>query len=264
VEPKPLFPTPRNTTATVYRCIGDAVLNLIYPESCLICSAPVARQQDCGVCDSCWAKALKLEIVRPWCPSCGIPFQTFDPGPEHLCSECSRETPPFSGARSFGYYRAELSRLVQGLKFEGRKNLSGLLSPLMAQAFVNSWDHRQIDQIVPVPLHPKRRRERGFNQAAVLARGLARLIGLPCCEQALRRVSATLPQVGLTDAERVKNVRGAFHCGKPDLVAAKRILLIDDVMTTGATVRSACEGLLEGGALRVSVLTLARAVPGIE
>lgn len=264
MESKPLFPTTRSATATVYRRIGDALLNLVYPDHCLICSAPVARQQDCGVCEPCWARALALEIVRPWCASCGIPFQTFNPEPEHLCSECSRETPPFSGARSFGYYRAELSRLVQGLKFEGRKNLSGLLSPLLAQALVNSWDHRQIDLVVPVPLHPKRRRERGFNQSAVLARGLARLTGLSFCEQALRRVSPTVPQVGLSDAERVRNVRGAFHCGRPDLIAAKRILLVDDVMTTGATARSACESLLGGGALRVSVLTLARAVPGIE
>jgi ComF family protein len=264
VEPKPLFPTTRNAASTVYRRIGDAVLNLIYPENCMICAAPVARRQDCAVCDACWERALRLEIVKPWCPSCGIPFQTFDPGPEHLCSDCSRDLPPFSGARSFGYYRAELSRLVQGLKFEGRKNLSGLLSPLMAQAFVTSWDRSQVDLVVPVPLHPKRRRERGFNQAAILASGLARLTGIPCCERALMRVSPTAPQVGLSDSERERNVRGAFSCRRKELVAGKKLLLVDDVMTTGATVRSACESLREAGALRVSVLTLARAVPGIE
>ena len=264
MEPKPLFPTTRNAATTVYRRVGDAVLNLIYPENCILCTAPVARQQDCAVCDACWERALVLEIVRPWCPSCGIPFQSFDPGPEHLCSDCSCDLPPFSGARSFGYYRGELSRLVQGLKFDGRKNLTGLLAPLMAQAFVGSWDHRQIDLVVPVPLHPKRRRERGFNQAAILARSLARLVGIPCCERALSRVSPTLPQVGLSDSERVRNVRGAFACLKSELVAGKKLLLIDDVMTTGATVRSASESLIKAGALRVSVLTLARAVPGME
>ena len=216
------------------------------------------------MCESCWEKTLRLQIGPPICPSCGIPFQIIDADSEHLCGKCSLDLPSFSGARSFGYYRAELSRLVRGFKFEGRRNLSALLSPLLAEAFSNSWDRAQFDLIVPVPLHPKRRRERGYNQSAILAHSLGRLIGIPADESALNRMSQTLPQVGLTDAERVKNVRGAFTCRKPDRVAGKRILLVDDVMTTGATVHSASRSLLEGGALRVSVLTLARAVPGIE
>ncbi len=216
------------------------------------------------MCESCWGKTLQLEMVPPWCPSCGVPFQVFNPDVEHLCGDCTLETPPYSGARSFGFYRGELSRLVRGLKFDGRRNLVGLLSPLLARAFVRSWDRSQIDLIVPVPLHPSRRRERGFNQAAVLARHLARMLAIPLSEEALRRVCRTLPQVGLTDAERKKNVRGAFLCRRRELVDGRRILLVDDVMTTGATVRSASTALLEGGALRVSVLTLARAVPGVE
>ncbi len=264
MEPKPLFPTTRNIPPTTIRRISDGILNLLYPERCIVCSAPVARRQDCGVCEPCWDKALRLEIVPPWCPSCGIPFQSFNADSEHLCGDCMLDMPPFSGARSFGYYRAELSRLVQGLKFQGKRNLSGLLSPLMAQTFVRSWDRGQIDLIVPIPLHPRRRRERGFNQAAVLAGTLARLLALPVSAAALVRVHQTLPQVGLTDAERAKNVHHAFGCRNPRLVARKRILLVDDVMTTGATVRSACGTLLEAGAMRVSVLTLARAVPGIE
>ncbi len=264
MESKLHFPTTRDITPTLLRRIADGILNLVYPERCLICSAPTARQQDCGVCEPCWDKTLQLEIAPPWCPSCGIPFQSFDSGTVHLCGDCILDMPPYSGARSFGYYRGELSRLAQGLKFDGRRNLSGLLAPLLARAFVQSWDRKQIDLIVPVPLHPKRRRQRGFNQAAVLARSLARLLAIPLSEDALRRVRPTNPQVGLTDAERVSNVRGAFLCFRTDLVAGRKILLVDDVMTTGATVRSASQALLEGGALRVSVLTLARAVPGIE
>jgi len=264
VESKPHFPTTRDIPPTAFRRVADGILNLVYPERCLICSAPTARQQDCGVCDACWARTLELEISRPWCPSCGIPFQVFNPEAEHVCGDCILEMPPYSGARSFGYYRGELSRLAQGLKFDGRRNLSGLLAPLLARTFVQSWDRREIDLITPVPLHAKRRRERGFNQAAVLARSLARLLAIPVSEAALTRVRLTLPQVGLTDAERMKNVHGAFRSPGTDLIARRRILLVDDVMTTGATVRSASRALLEGGALRVSVLTLARAVPGIE
>ncbi len=264
MDSKPHYPTARDFPSSAFGRVADGILNLVYPEKCLACSVPVARQQDCGVCGSCWQKAIGLEITPPWCPSCGIPFQSFDPGTAHLCGECTLGMPPFSGARSFGYYRGELSKLAQALKFDGRRNLAGLLCPLLARTFVSSWDRKDIDLIVPVPLHPRRRRERGYNQAAVLARGLSRLLAVPAWEGSLRRVRLTLPQVGLTDAERETNVRGAFACPGGSRISRQRILLVDDVMTTGATVRSAAQALLDGGALRVSVLTLARAVPGIE
>ncbi len=264
MDSKPLFPTTRDIPYSVLRRVADGILNLVYPDRCLICSSPASRQQDCAVCEPCWENALQLEIVPPLCPSCGIPFQSFSPSGGHLCGDCILEMPPYSGARSFGYYRGELSRLVQGLKFGGRRNLAGLLSPLLARAFAQTWTRNQIDLIVPVPLHPRRRRERGFNQAEVLARRLARLLAIPTAGAALSRVRLTLPQVGLSDAERAENVRGAFRIVRPDVVAGRKILLVDDVMTTGATVRSASAALLGAGALRVGVLTLARAVPGIE
>jgi len=154
--------------------------------------------------------------------------------------------------------------MVRGLKFEGRKNLSALLSPLMARTFASVWDREDFDLVVPVPLHPKRRRERGFNQAALLSRDLSRLIAIPCCENTLVRARDTAPQVGLSDSERFRNVRQAFRCAHPGDVARKKVLMVDDVMTTGATVCSAGEALLDAGALRVSVLTLARAVQGLE
>jgi competence protein ComFC len=169
--------------------------------------------------------------------------------------------PSYSGARSFGYYTAELSRTVQELKFHGRRNLTGLLAPLMAAAFYESWGREDFDLIVPVPLHPRRKRERGYNQSELLARSLARQIAIPFL-RALVRVRATLPQVGLTDTERRENVRKAFRCAYPQKIPGKRILLIDDVMTTGATVASAAQTLLESSALRVSVLTIARVGKG--
>ena len=171
---------------------------------------------------------------------------------------------PLFRSRAFGRYSSELSRIIQAFKFDGRQNLAGLLAPLLAATLQESWSPREIDLIVPVPLHPKRKRERGYNQALLLARDLARLVGLPFRSDALHRVRSTLPQVGLSDAERARNLRRAFQCKKPAAVKGLRVLLIDDVMTTGSTVASAAEALLEGGALRVSVLTLARAVAGQE
>jgi ComF family protein len=169
--------------------------------------------------------------------------------------------PPYSGARSFGFYTAELGKIIQGLKFRGRRNLVHLLGPLLTAVFFESWTREEFDLIVPVPLHPKRRRERGYNQSELLSRFLARQIAVPCSRN-LIRTRPTLPQVGLTDSERKENVQKAFRCPHPQHISRKRILLIDDVMTTGATVTSAVRALLEGGALRVSVLTVARAGKG--
>ncbi len=258
MAPKPYFPTTRDLPASYAQKILDGLLNLVYPEVCLLCSVPVSRHQDCGICGSCWNKALALRITPPRCSSCGLPFQSFEPDSEHLCGDCILQIPSYTGARSFGYYTAELSGLIQGLKFQGRRNLATLLAPLLAEAFFDTWSRTDFDVIVPVPLHSKRRRERGYNQSELLAHLLGRQIALPC-DHALLRVRSTLPQVGLTDSQRLENVQNAFRCIKHQRISGRRILLIDDVMTTGATVESAARALLGGGALRVSVLTVARA-----
>ncbi len=248
---------------TILRQTADAILNLAFPESCFICSVPVSRQQDCGLCDACWEKALQFRIREPWCPSCGLPLQNFEAADNHLCGDCVLTPPPYAVARSFGYYAAELGRIIQQMKFKRRQDLVGLLAPLLARTFFDNWDQSDFDLVVPVPLHAKKKRERGFNQAAILARALARRIAVPFLERALSRTRYTKPQVGLTDLERAHNVRGAFECRDPVDLSGLRVLLVDDVMTTGATVASAAEALRGGGALRVSVLTVARTVPGL-
>jgi ComF family protein len=172
--------------------------------------------------------------------------------------------PPYSGARAFGFYRSELARIIQALKFHGRPNLAELLAPLMASTLLESWLPSEIGLVVPVPLHRKRRRERGYNQAALLGRSLGRILALPFCGDALTRVRSTLPQVGLSDSERLRNLHHAFRCARPAAIAGLHVLLIDDVLTTGSTVASAAAALLEGGASRVSVLAVARAVAGPE
>lgn len=259
IVPQPYFPTTRDLPVSRAKQMVDCILNLIYPETCFICSVPVSRRQDCGICSSCWSKAVALKIERPRCPSCGLPFNSLDTDAENLCGKCLLQMPCYSGARSFGYYEAELSRLVQGLKFYGRKNLVQLLSPLMASVFYESWNREAFDLILPVPLHPKRKRERGYNQSELLARALADQIAIPVNCRALIRIRSTLPQIGLSDSRRFENVQKAFRCIDAMIIANKRILLIDDVMTTGATVASAAQALLEAGCFRVSVLTVARA-----
>ncbi len=258
MAPKPYFPTIRDLPAHSFQRVLDSLLNLIFPDRCFICTLPIARRQDCGICDSCWNKTIALQIRPPRCSSCGLPFQSFYDDSEHLCADCILQMPSFSGARSFGYYTAELSRLIQEFKFHGRRNLVELLAPLLAGTFFDNWAREDFDLIAAVPLHQKRKRQRGYNQSDLLARSLSSRIAIPH-QQVLMRIRSTLPQVGLTDSQRQENVRNAFRCRNPELVLQKRILLIDDVMTTGATVASAAQALMDGGALRVSVLTVARA-----
>jgi ComF family protein len=253
----PYVLTIRDRDDSSARKVLDGFLNLIYPERCFLCSIAVSRHHECGVCDGCWGKAVALKIVPPRCASCGLPLHNFQESSDYLCGDCIRQMPPYSGARSFGYYHAELRLLVQGLKFQNRRNLVKLLAPLLACAFHDSWRKEDFDLIVPMPLHRKRKLDRGYNQSDLLARSLARQVGIRC-SRALTRTRATLPQVGLTDAQRMENVRKAFRCADPRQISGRRILLIDDVMTTGATAASASGALLAGGARRISVLTVAR------
>jgi ComF family protein len=258
VTPNPYFPTTRDLPASYKRQILDCILNLIYPEACFICSVPLARRQDCGICAACWDKTIALKIAPPRCSCCGLPLNNFDQSAEYLCGKCVMDLPSYSGARAFGYYTGELSRLVQALKFHGRRNLVGLLEPLLASTFYESWSREDFDLIIPVPLHSKRKRERGYNQSELLARALAARLAMPFSGRMLVRSRSTLPQIGLSDSQRFENVQKAFCCVDPMRIQNKRILLIDDVMTTGATASSAAQTLIDAGCFRVWVLTVAR------
>lgn len=251
--------TAREVPSSLWRGILDGFLNLIYPEACFVCASPTDRRQDCGLCDDCWKKVLELRIIGPSCPSCGVPLPGLAPGATSICLECMQKAPPYFGARSFGYYSMEMRQLIHELKFNGRRNLAELAAPLLARTLFDSWRREDFDFITAVPLHPVRWRGRGFNQSELLARSLASMIGIPEVN-ALRRATDTRPQIGLSDTQRQENVRNAFRCAHPEKVAGKRILLIDDVMTTGATVTWASQTLLDAGAEKVAVLTAARAI----
>ena len=216
------------------------------------------------MCRACW------ESLAPWtgprCPRCGTPFASVlaEEFADPTCAECKREAPPFDAARSFGLYLGTLRSLILQLKFQRRerlgKRLGALLKPL--------WESLELQGslLVPVPLHSSRQRERGFNQAELLARGLARALRLSGREphvetHGLRRTRATLPQTGLSLTARRENVRGVFAVTHPERVHDCSVALIDDVMTTGATLSACAAVLKKAGAQRVCALTLARATP---
>jgi ComF family protein len=173
-------------------------------------------------------------------------------------------------ARSFGLYTGSLRRVILQLKFGRRERLGGRLGELLACTWDSDEELRglALPVLVPVPLHPSRRRERGFNQAELLAAGMVRALRkrkgtseLQVAGGCLRRQRATPPQTGLSLAARRENLRGAFETAEPERVRQRTVVLIDDVMTTGATLSACARALKRAGALRVIGLTLARATP---
>jgi ComF family protein len=195
------------------------------------------------------------------CPGCarifaGLPADT-------RCEECRRTPPPFEWVRAVGAYRDGLRAAVHALKFRGRVAVAAPLGALLAErgaalVGLTAADPAPIDAVVPVPLHPARLAERGFNQAELLAAPCARAWGRPLVTGALVRTRPTRPQTELDAAERGANVAGAFAVRRPAALAGRRVLLVDDVLTTGATARAAARALREGGAAAVGVLVLAR------
>ena len=243
--------------ASAAAAAGRRLIDLALPPQCLACHAPVAEMGT--LCPSCWSR-LKL-IERPHCERLGIPF-AYDLGAGALSAEAIADPPPFDRARAVAIYDDVARRLVHGLKYRDRLELARWMAGWMARAGADVVD--KADIIVPVPLHRRRLWWRRYNQSALLAHVLADAIGRPAVSDALLRIRATAQQVGLSAEERDRNVRGAFRVtaeGKR-LIAGRRVLLVDDVYTTGATVKAGTRALLRAGAAAVDVLTFARVVKG--
>lgn len=229
---------------------------LLYPSFCRLCSEALDEPGERVVCRACLARLVPRR--GPSCPVCG----RFHEGAEedHVCSRCLDRAPAFSVHRSCGAYGGTLKDLV--LLFKYRK-FAPLSRPLAAYAAVCTggdtglWDGA--DFLVPVPLHPARRRERGFNQARLLARDLAGLRGMTVLEGCLVKTRNVPPQAGLHAADREKNVKNAYAVKRRRKIEGKTLVLIDDVSTTGATIRECARVLVEAGAREVRAITLARA-----
>ena len=231
----------------------DAMLSVVFPSHCALCQAYVGRSGDRGVCPACWSKI--LPVPPPLCRRCGLPLPARE---AFLCGAC-RTTPPFfQGARAYGLYQQELRDLIHLLKFGGRQDLAKPLGDRMAAMESYAVEIANCQVLIPVPLHPRRLRRRGFNQSELLAKRVACRFDIPVYSRVLFRKKDTPPQSGLTDHQRRENVHGAFLVRRPKRVAGKRVLLVDDVLTTGATLNACTLALLSAGAAKVHVLTLAR------
>jgi len=230
------------------------LLDLIFPPQCLNCAARVGTHG--ALCLTCWQQI--RFITDPYCQCCGHPFD-FALGNDALCGGCMRERPLFGRARAVFRYDEHSRALVTKLKYADQTQLATIYGAWLARFGKELVEAS--DLIVPVPLHYWRFIGRRYNQSALLASALRKHTALPMLPDALKRTRPTPPQTGLTWHQRRDNVKGAFavHPRHVSALKGKTILLIDDVMTTSATLTHCTKTLLDGGAMQVNVLTLARA-----
>ena len=228
------------------------ILDLLFPRRCGVCGEPGPAVL-CGRCRSAF------QVIRPpICPLCGCPL----PSPAGHCADCRRDGVAFTAARSPALYAGTLRAALHRLKFDGRRELGPILGAILADFVRRETAIGHPDLVVPVPLHPTRRRERGFNHAELLAAPVAEALGCPLIPAVLERVASTPPQSTLTCARRRANVRGAFgvRAAAATGIRGRTVLLVDDILTSGATAAECARTLLAAGATEVRVATLARAV----
>ncbi len=273
------------------RAIIAALQETVFPTRCIVCRAFLDNKQrkslfqdfydgasfDCQnrlsfqnlmtgfLCPTCLKGFVPVE--PPICPVCGIMFKSRE-GEDHVCGECLTAPKKFRISRSSGVYGREFIAVIHCLKYKGKIQLARPLGMLLFSAFISLWNINSIDIIVPVPLHIKRFRKRGFNQAYLLVRDWKRIaenlnIGLSNIKidtNVLIRNRWTDPQTGLDRKKRMTNIKNAFDISDHAMIKNKRILLVDDVYTTGATANECAKALLRANAEYVDVLTLARAM----
>lgn len=230
----------------------ETVINFLYPSQCRVCENQIGLESVPYMCDTCWHDIDFIE--PPWCEMCGIP------NTEDKCDSCAANPPPYGKLRTIAFYEAALQQAIHLFKFEKRTTLAKPLTQLLMQYIPDDFSIAEYDFILPIPIHKKRLRERGFNQATLLANGIAKITGVPVVTDVLTRYRNTSPQSSLDRETRQTNIIGAFELHKKEVVQDKRILVLDDVFTTGATVREAVKVLWNADPIEIDVLTLARAL----
>ena len=246
--------------AVLTRLVPAVLLDLVYPRDCCGCGATLPVGDESDFCPTC---CTSIRILRePVCHVCGGPALTSSGAP---CGGCARRPPWFRRARSWAYYSTDseeknpVARALWALKYHGRVDIGRRLGRALARRC--PFDPGEHDCIIPVPLHPARLRRRGFNQAWILAVPVASRLRVPIAGTLLRRLRPTLSQVTLPERDRRRNVRGAFTAVARTPLNGLRVLLVDDVFTTGATLAECARALRAANAETVDALTLARVAP---
>lgn len=234
----------------------SSLLDLIFPPLCHACKAFIANGENVHLCPAC--RSDFATIHSPLCTVCGTPFLTQD-GTDHPCGNCLSHPPPFDAARAAFLFHGTVRDLIHRYKYDRHIQLRRPLGLLLAGTLAPVVAEWEADLLLPVPLHRRRLRRRGFNQAALLVELLAKEWCLPLERHLLQRVRWTEPQVNLPAPARPANVKGAFALKEGTEVKGKRIILVDDVFTTGSTLAECARVLKRAGATAVFAVTLARA-----
>ncbi|MDP6351569.1 MAG: ComF family protein [Alphaproteobacteria bacterium] len=237
------------------RSVTAGLLEALLPPRCMACAASVEATG--RLCADCWS-GIDF-ITAPYCVACGLPF-AYDLGADSLCAACMAWPPPYARARAVMRYGQTAAALIIGLKHRDRTHLAPALGAWLGRA--GRALLAEADMVAPVPLHGRRLLARRYNQSALLAHAVGRAAALPVAPRLVRRRRATPSQAGLSRAQRQRNVQGAFDVSREvsAALAGRRVVLIDDVQTTGATVSECARAIVNAGAAQVDVLTLARVV----
>jgi len=239
--------------------LAQFLLDWFYPRHCYHCGEPLHETAAHVLCRTCLDEFSAGRITGPVCARCGLPLSGA-PAPGTLCLMCRAEERHFDAARAFSVYAGPVASIILAFKFRG----DHFLGPRLVRRLLDGGPPPEIggaDVIVPVPLHPRRRRERGYDQALLLARAMVGRLDGKLLTGALVRTRYTSQQALLPVQKRWDNVRGAFAVRKPGRVSGRRVLLVDDVMTTGRTADECAKVLKKAGASHVQVLVLARPAP---
>ncbi len=228
----------------------ETTIVFLYPAKCRVCDGFLGVASVPYICANCWQDVQFLE--PPWCDICGTPDVT------GLCDECATSPPRYGKLRSIAFYHTTLQQTIHLFKFEKKKVLAQYIIQLINAHIPVDCEMAEYGFVLPIPIHKKRLRERGFNQATLLANGIATVEDIPVLTDTLVRKRHTVAQSSLDREARQQNIVGAFEVRNPDIISGKRLLVIDDVFTTGATIREAVSELWTADPAEIDVLTLAR------
>lgn len=251
----------KSRPVTFLRACRNISLELLFPAKCVICRKPLGWSNPEPVCSNCRMKIRSIQ--GPICFTCGYPIlaEIGNVSKEEItCASCKKNVPEFTQTRSVFYYEEILRQLVHFFKYQGKITIGKMLAQLMGDYCREGPYFSTAECIVPVPLGIKKLRHREFNQSLILAKVVGKYLKVPVYPFALKKVKEPAPQMKLSKQDRMRNVRGAFMVRKKKQINRKEVLLVDDVFTTGATIRECSRVLLQHGVKKVWALTLARTI----
>lgn len=228
----------------------NTAFNFLYPTQCRVCKSQIGFESVPYLCDECW-KNIDF-IIHPFCDLCGLP------NINGTCSDCNAKPPRYGKLRTIAFYEGALQQAIHLFKFEGRINLAKFLIKLIVYNIPSDFNISDYDYIIPIPIHKKRLNERGFNQSYVLSKGISEIAEVEVNTNVLIRRRNTSPQSSLDREKRLQNMIGAFGLSNEEQIRGNRILVLDDVFTTGSTISEAVNVLWNADPTEVDVLTLAR------